>query len=129
VFYQNRFYQTYILLRKSLWLTRNCGTWTRSNYQQVCHKEVGHNQYMLCWNYVFKWIFQIAGTFTSPESGPIKRFVITTSVNQVSTVNIKFEEAKRLRKYDWIIKTSNFYIIREKYVYIANSHQCGYLFN
>ena len=41
---QNRFNQTSILLRKSLRLTRNCCSWTRSNYQQVWHKEVGQNQ-------------------------------------------------------------------------------------
>jgi len=32
----------------------------------------------------------------SSESGAIQRFVITTSVNQVSTASIKFEEDKRL---------------------------------
>jgi len=36
------------------------------------------------------------GTFTFPGSGAVKRFVITTSVNQVSNTNIKFETAKRL---------------------------------
>jgi len=29
------FFTTSILLKKSLWLTRNCRTWTRSYYQQV----------------------------------------------------------------------------------------------
>jgi len=38
-----------------------------------------------------------SGTFTFPGSGAVKRFVITTSVNQVSTANIKFEAAKGLR--------------------------------
>jgi len=39
---------------------------------------------------------QISGTFSFPGSGAVKRFVITTSVNQVSTANVKFEAAKRL---------------------------------
>jgi len=38
---------------------------------------------------------QYSGTFTFPGSGAFKRFVITTSVNQVLTANIKFEAAKR----------------------------------
>jgi len=36
---------------------------------------------------------QCSGTFTYRGSGAVKRFVITTSVNQVSTANIKFEAA------------------------------------
>jgi len=39
---------------------------------------------------------QFSGTFTFPGSGAVKRFVITTLVNQVSTDNITFEAAKRL---------------------------------
>jgi len=71
--YHNRFDKTYILWRKFLRLTRNCRMWIRSNYQQVCHKEVGQNQkhflnlgqwwiiyksicdkYMVSWKYGFK---------------------------------------------------------------------------
>ena len=47
-----------------------------------------------------------SGTFTFPGSGAVKRFVITTSVNQVLTA----------RKYDWIIKLLKYYIIREKQI-------------
>jgi len=39
---------------------------------------------------------QFSGSFTVVGSGAAKRFVIMTLVNQVSTVNIKFEAAKRL---------------------------------
>ena len=39
---------------------------------------------------------QFSGTFTLPGSGAVKRFVIMTSVNQVSIANIKFKAAKRL---------------------------------
>jgi len=55
---------------------------------------------MFCWNYGFILVVackQISGTFTFPGSGAVKRFVILTSVNQVSTANIKFEAAKILR--------------------------------
>jgi len=44
VLYHNILYQTSILLKKSLRLTRNCRTGTRSYYQQACYKEVAHNQ-------------------------------------------------------------------------------------
>jgi len=44
VLYRNFFYQTSIYLKKSLRLTRNCRTRTRSYYQQECHKEVAQNQ-------------------------------------------------------------------------------------
>jgi len=113
------FTKTSILSRKCLRLTRNCRTWNRSNYQQVCHKEVRQNhknflnigqwliiykricnKSMFCWNYCFKfWAVackQFSGSFTVAGSGAVKRFVITTSVNSVSTANIKFEAAKRL---------------------------------
>jgi len=36
---------------------------------------------------------QLSGTVTFPGSGAVKRFVITTLINQVSTANIKFEAA------------------------------------
>jgi len=39
---------------------------------------------------------QFSGTFTFPESGAVKRFVITTSVNQVSTTNFKFQAPTRI---------------------------------
>jgi len=39
---------------------------------------------------------QFSGIFTFPGSGVVKRYVITTSVSQVSTASIKFEAAKRL---------------------------------
>jgi len=39
---------------------------------------------------------QVPGTFTFQGSGAVKRFVITTTVNQVSTTKNKFEAAKRL---------------------------------
>jgi len=39
---------------------------------------------------------QFSGIFTFPESGAVKRFVITILYNQVSTANIKFLAAKRL---------------------------------
>ena len=39
---------------------------------------------------------QCSDIFTYPGSGAIKCFVITTSVNQVSTAIIKVEAAKRL---------------------------------
>jgi len=35
-----------------------------------------------------------SGTFNFQGSGAVKRFVVTTSVNQVSTANIKFKAAK-----------------------------------
>jgi len=37
-----------------------------------------------------------SGTFTFSGSGAVKRFVITTSVNQTSTASIKFAAAYRL---------------------------------
>jgi len=39
---------------------------------------------------------QFSGTFTFPGSGAVKRFVITTSVNQVSTAKNRFKTATRL---------------------------------
>jgi len=39
---------------------------------------------------------QFYGTFTFLGSSAVKHFVITTSVNQVSTASITFEAAKRL---------------------------------
>jgi len=39
---------------------------------------------------------QFSGIFTFPGSGAVKRFVITASVNQVSTAKNKFQAAKRL---------------------------------
>jgi len=39
---------------------------------------------------------QFSGIFTFPGSGAAKRFVITASVNQVSTAENKFQAAKRL---------------------------------
>jgi len=44
LYHNNFFYQTSILLKKSLRLTRNCRTWTKSYFQQVCHKNVAQNQ-------------------------------------------------------------------------------------
>ena len=37
-----------------------------------------------------------SGNFTFPGSGAVKRFVITSSVYQVSTANNKLKAAKRL---------------------------------
>ena len=118
--FKNRFYRTSKLLRKSLWLTRNCRTWSRSNYQQICHKEVEHNKkkyffsgilstnvYVIkhvslkVWLQIEVWTVackQFSGTFTFPRSGSFKRFVILTSVNKVSTAIITFEVAG-LSKY------------------------------
>jgi len=39
---------------------------------------------------------QFSGNFTFLGSGAVKRIVITTSFNQISTANIKFETAKIL---------------------------------
>ena len=39
---------------------------------------------------------QFSVIFTFPGSGAVKRFVITASVNQVSTVKNKFQGAKKL---------------------------------
>ena len=50
---------------------------------------------------------QYSSTFTFPGSGAVKRFVITTAVNQVVTANIKLEAANRLEKNDCLIKISN----------------------
>jgi len=79
VLYQISFYQTFILLRISLWPIRYC--------QQVCQK-VGQTQ-----KYVLRK--QFIGTFYFSGIGAVKRFVITTLVNQVLTANIKFKAAKR----------------------------------
>jgi len=52
---------------------------------------------MASWMEVFAVICNwICGTFNSPGSGAVKLFLITTSVNQVSTANKKFQTAKRL---------------------------------
>ena len=55
-------------------------------------------------NYGFKWKFSQWYVInfvvhSIPQgSGAVKRFLITTSVNQVLTANNKFQAAKRLRK-------------------------------
>jgi len=54
--------------------------------------------------------------------GAVKRVVITTSVNQIPTPNIKFQAAKRLGN-NWIIETSNYYIIPEKNKYVTRNGQ------
>jgi len=43
----------------------------------------------------------LSGTYTFDGSGAVKRFVITTSVNQVSTAKIKFEAAKTPVTPEW----------------------------
>ena len=54
------------------------------------------------------------GIFTFHESGAIKHFVITSSVNKNLTTNNKFQAANKFGKNDWIINKSVYFDILEK---------------
>jgi len=52
--------------------------------------------------------------FTFHGSGAVKRFVITTSVNQNLTTNNKYQAAYKFGKNDWIINKSVYFDILGK---------------
>jgi len=68
---------------------------------------------------------QFSGTFTFPGSGAVKRFVITTAVNQVVTANIKLEAVMRLgimtveSKYPILI-----HLGENKYLFLKVTRNC-----